>query len=111
MKPWMKIAAIVICLLPVSFQAQAISRYTSTSMSCASIHHKIEAEGAAIFRWTQKPNISRYGRYVVNDSLCGFKERAQPIYIPSSDSKQCPVLECQHYDPRDDPLMRFFLEH
>jgi hypothetical protein len=111
MKPWLKIAAIVVCLLPVSFQAQAISRYTSTSMTCSAIHQKIANEGAAIFRWTQKPNISRYGRYVINDGLCGFRERAQPVYIPSSDKAQCQVYECQRYDPRDDPLERFFLQH
>ncbi len=105
-----KAAVVAICLLPVSFQAQAISRYTSTSMSCAAIAQKIRTEGAAIFRWTQKPDILRYGLYVADDSFCSIHERAMTTFIPSADAKRCAVLECKPYDPRDDllfPLFRF----
>lgn len=103
-----KVLAVALCVLPVSLQAQAISRYTSTSTTCAAIGQKILAEGAVIFRWTQKPNILRYGRYVANDGYCGFHERAMTTFIPSADTERCAVLECKQYDPRDDLLFPFF---
>lgn len=102
----LKVAAVALCLLPASFQAHAISRYTSTAMSCPAIQQKISVEGAAIFRWTQKPDISRYGRYVAGNGYCDPGERAEWTRIPAKGTPSCPVLECKHYDPCDDPFMR-----
>ena len=41
--------ALALTLLPL--QAQAISRYNSTSMSCAQVRATVRAEGAVIMRW------------------------------------------------------------
>ena len=97
-----KATAMVLCLMLVSFEAHAISRHTSTSMTCANIQATIRAEGAAIFRWTQKPNIERYGRFVANSRYCDPYWTAQTSLIPSANSKSCPVFECKPY--RLDPF-------
>ena len=104
-----KAAGIALCLLPVSFEAHAISRYTSTSMTCASIQATIRAEGAAIFRWTQPPNIQRFDRFVASSRNCFFGERAQVTFIPSADTQSCAVFECRRSECDDDLFCRPWL--
>jgi hypothetical protein len=94
-------AVIALCLLPISSEAFAISRHQSVSMSCANIKGIIASEGAAIFRWTQPPNIDRFGKFVRNGAYCFIGEEVKYAYIPSADNSKCPVLECQ---PEDDDL-------
>ena len=104
-----KAAAMALCLLPVSFEAQAISRYTSTSMACVNIQATIRAEGAAIFRWMQPPDIQRYDRFVAGSGYCFFGERAQITFIPSADTQSCAVYECRRYECDDDLFCRPWL--
>lgn len=99
--------ALALALLPASFEAQAISRYSATATPCATIQATIFAEGAAIYRWIQQPDILRYGRYVADDSYCDFGEKALPSYIPSADTPSCGVLKCKRYDPRDNFFFKF----
>jgi hypothetical protein len=87
------------------FEAHAISRYTSTSMSCASIKSAIRSEDAVILRWKSSQGNPRYDRFVANSGYCDHRERAVPAYVPSSDQKSCAVKNCRRCD-RDD---RFFL--
>jgi hypothetical protein len=94
-------AVIALCVIPIATQALAISRYQSKSMSCANINATIANEGAAIFRWTQPPDIDRFGKFVRNVGYCFRGEEANYAYIPSADNAKCPVLECQ---PEDDDL-------
>lgn len=92
--------ALAVTLLPL--QAQAISRYNSTSMTCGQVKATIRSEGAVIMRWRSSRNIQRYGRYVAHDGYCPSSERAEWSYIPTADRESCPVLECKQYSPDDD---------
>ena len=101
---------IAMCLSLVSLQAHAISRYNSTSMTCSQVKARLQSEGAAILRWRSKgnPSLPLYGRFVANGRYCESGTRAKTSYVPTSDRKSCPVLECRYYDPEDDgPIFRF----
>jgi hypothetical protein len=99
-------AVIALCIIPVSSGALAISRYQSMSMPCAQIRAIILNEGAAIFRWTQAPNIDRFGRYVAHGGYCFLHEEVKIVRIPASDTPACAVLECQPTE--DDFFFRRF---
>ena len=91
----------VATLLP--FQAQAISRYNSTSMTCAQVRATVRAEGEVIMRWrSSRSGVQRYGRFVAHDGFCPSAEIAEWSYIPSADHASCPVYECKQYSPEDD---------
>ena len=98
----MKAVLIALSLLLVSFEAHAISRYNSTSMSCGEIKATVRAEGAVILRWRGNSGIQRYGRFVDHSGFCSATERAEISYVPSADRKSCSVRECKYYDPDDD---------
>ena len=103
----MKAVLIALSLLLVSFEAQAISRYNSTSMSCGEIKATLRAEGAAILRWRGNRGLPRYGRFVAHDGFCESGMRAEWSYVPASDRKSCPVYECKYWDPDDEFIFRF----
>lgn len=86
--------------------AHAISRYTSTSMSCERVKATIRQEGAAIMRYTstRNPSLQLYGRFVSNGRYCSWGEAAMSTSIPASDTRSCPVRECQTVD-FDDPFL------
>jgi hypothetical protein len=86
----------------VAGQAQAISRYTSTSMSCARVQATIQREGAVIMRWSSpRSGAPLFGRFVTWNENCGNRMRPQRAFIPAADTQSCPVLECQRWDPED----------
>ncbi len=99
-----KTALIALGLSLVSLDAQAISRYNSTSMSCDEVRARIRHEGAVIMRWRspRNPSIQRYGRFVAHDGFCPASEIAETTWIPAADTQSCPVYECHQYDPEDD---------
>lgn len=96
----MKAVLIALGLLLVSFEAQAISRYNSTSMSCERVRAVVRSEGAVILRWTGKSGAPRYGRFVAHGGFCESGTRAQTSYVPAAD-RRCPVYECKYWDPDD----------
>ncbi len=101
-------ALLALCLSLLSVEAQAISRYNSTSMTCNQVKAAVRGEGAVILRWRSKNNgIQRYGRFVANGSFCASGLRAERSSVPSSDRKSCPVLECKYFDPDDRFIYRF----
>ena len=102
-------ALVVLCLSLIPVEAQAISRYNSTSMTCANVKATVRREGAVILRWRSKynPSLPLYGRFVANGSFCEASTRPETRYVPTSDRKSCAVLECKYYDPDDDFLFRF----
>jgi hypothetical protein len=92
--------AMAVSALP--FEAEAISRYNSTSMSCAQIQATIRSEGAAIMRWrSPQSGVQRYNRFVAHGGFCPTAERAERAFIPSADRQSCPVWECRQYSPDD----------
>ena len=103
----MKSVLIALCLMLMSLEAHAISRYNSTSMSCGEIKATVRGEGAVILRWRGNSGIQRYGRFVANSRFCSSGERAETSYVPSADRRSCAVRECKYYDPDDEFIFRF----
>ena len=102
----MRIVLATLALLVAAAPADAVSRYNAWSMSCAEAKGAIRAEGAVIlnFRSTFNPSIPRYGRFVSSQRYCSLSELAEITYIPTADTKSCPVRECHTVDFDDDFL-------
>lgn len=105
----MKIVVATLCLTLVSFEAAAIQRYNSTSMSCAKVQDTIRGDGVAIMRHmsTRVQGLPLFGRYVRNGGFCNRGEAAERVYIPAADTKSCPVRECKRIEFDDNfPILR-----
>jgi hypothetical protein len=98
LRPYIRIGLSALAFLLVTVEAHAISRYTSTSMSCASIKSVVRSEGAVILRWQSSQGNPRYDRYVANSSYCDVNKRAVTAYVPSSDRNSCAVKNCRRCD-------------
>jgi hypothetical protein len=109
MEALMKRALLALCVVAFAADAQAISRYTSTSMSCQRIHSTIQRQGAAImqYRSARNPTLPLYGRYVADGRFCKIDEIADTVSIPAADTKRCPVRQCKYVDPRDEFFLLF----
>ena len=103
----MKSVLIALCLMLMSLEAHAISRYNSTSMSCGEIKATVRGEGAVILRWRGNSGIQRYGRFVAHGGFCESGTRAETSYVPSADRRSCAVRECKYWDPDDEFIFRF----
>jgi len=102
----------IILALGVSFAAsgaQAISRYNSTSLTCASIKSKISSEGAVILRWQspRNPGNTLFGRYVANDNYCDLNKVTETAYVPAADRRSCSVYLCKPPSLKNDLFERF----
>ena len=105
-----KILFLVLGFSLIACEAQAISRYNSTSMNCSQIRATIQAEGAVIMRWRSAQDATRplFKRLVAHNGYCDRNERAETVFIPSADQRSCAVRECKRYDPDDDMLFRLW---
>ena len=75
--------------------SQAVSRFTSTSLTCAEIQAKIRIERQAILAWKDpKTNLPRYGLYIANRSVCLPGYGTDRTYVPASDKNSCLVKRC-----------------
>jgi len=84
---------VMMALLPET--AHAVSRYVSTSMTCAEIQATIRSEREAILAWRDaKSNLQKYGLYIANRSVCTPGYGTDRVYVPASDKKQCMVRRC-----------------
>ena len=101
----MKAVLVALGLLVVSAEAHAISRYTSTSMTCNEIKARIRDEGAVLLNWRSQSGIPRYNRFVYSNQFCSAGERAEITYVPSADRQSCPVRACKYWDPDDDIIL------
>ncbi|WP_442582742.1 hypothetical protein ACSBOB_12675 [Mesorhizobium sp. ASY16-5R] len=101
----MKTVLLAVALTLVTGEAFAISRYNSMSMSCGEVQARIDREGAAIMRYRSRSGAPLYGRYVSDIRFCPSSMRPEYRYIPSADTSQCQVLECQYFDLDDDPFL------
>jgi hypothetical protein len=98
---------LALCLSLVAYQAQAISRYDSTSMSCGQVQSAIDREGAVILRYRspRDPSVQRHDRYVRDRQYCKSNERAETTLVPTADRKACPVRECRTVEPERRPRL------
>ena len=96
----MKAVLIALSLLLVSFEAQAISRYNSTSMSCNEVKATVRREGAVILRYqsTRTPGLPFYDRYVRSQSFCDMGEVRARASVPSADTNSCIVYKCKRVE-------------
>lgn len=95
----MKSILLAICLTTLAAEAQAISRYNSTSMSCAQVQGAIRNEGAVILRWKSPGSgVQRYDRFVSNDGFCAAGEEASITSVPTADARSCPVYNCKQIE-------------
>jgi len=101
-----KIMLIAAGLALLASEAQAISRYNSTSMTCDWIKATIRQQGAVLLRWRGNSGIPRYGRFVQDGRFCESGTRAEISYVPASDRKSCLVRECKYWDPDDEFIWR-----
>jgi len=92
------LCGLVVPLALFPADAQAINRYTSTSMTCSGVAAAINRDGAAIMRYTSKSGALRYDRYVRNRNFCQPNETTQRAYIPTSDLSACPVNRCKEIE-------------
>ncbi len=77
-------------------QAQAISRLSSTGLTCAQIQSTIAREGAVILRYkSRRSGATLYNRYVAHPRFCESAKRALFETIPSRDYSACPVRVCR----------------
>ena len=77
-------------------QAQAISRLSSTGLTCAQIQSTIAREGAVILRYkSRRSGATLYNRYVAHPRFCESAKRALFETVPSRDKRACPVRVCR----------------
>lgn len=96
------------CLCLIAAEAQAISRYDPTRMSCERVQSTVAANGAVLLRYRspRNPSLTLYDRYVVSERFCDAGETRVRAYVPSADLDSCPVYKCQRFE-FDDPRGRF----
>lgn len=96
----MKTILLAACLTLVAAEAQAISRYDPTRMSCDAVQSTIAQEGAVILRYQSRrtPGLRLYDRYVASQRFCELGEARARAYVPSADDRSCLVYNCKRID-------------
>ena len=107
----MKTILLAACLVLVAAEAQAVSRYDPTRMSCDRVQATLARQGAVILRYqsTRVPGLPLYNRYVSDARFCSPGEVRSRAYVPSADTKSCAVYVCKR--PDFDHFRRRFLRH
>ena len=97
MKTVVKTILLAACLMLVAAEAQAISRYDPTHMSCDRVQGTIARQGAVILRYQSKrvPGLPLYDRYVQSQQFCNIGEVRKRAFVPSADTNSCPVYNCK----------------
>ena len=92
-------------LLVVGFSlpAYAIERVNTNRLSCASVQTKLIQNGAAILRYPSQrnPSLTLYDRYVGDSRFCQLDEIGKWASVPAKDTRSCPVIACERYEPSD----------
>jgi len=79
-------AGLVVLLALLPEAAHAVSRYVSTSRTCAEIQATIRNERQAVLAWRDvKTNVPRSGLYIANRSVCKPGYGTERVYVPASD--------------------------
>ncbi|TPL60220.1 hypothetical protein FJ942_06515 [Mesorhizobium sp. B2-4-2] len=106
----MKTVVLAACLTLVAAKAQAISRYDPTRMECGRVQATIARQGAVILRYQSRrvPGLPLYDRYVQSQQFCTMGEVRTRAYVPSADTKSCPVYNCKRPDNDRRFRRRFF---
>lgn len=92
-----RLAIFLPLLLMTAGDALAVSRYQTTSMSCARVQSALQTEGAAILSYPapNNPSLQLFDRYVRDSSFCtSTTQRAQARNVPAADTRNCKVRKC-----------------
>lgn len=96
-KPWTRLVALGLGLGLLAGEASALSRYTSTALSCGEVQSKIKAEGRVMLGWRDDGNAI-YRVFILHRRLCRPDEGTELAYVPTTDKKHCPVRRCVDLD-------------
>ena len=88
--------AIIIPVLLLAGEASAISRYQTTTMSCARVQAALKNDGTAILSYpaADNPSLQLYDKYVRDDIFCSASQRADVKSVPAADTRKCAVRKC-----------------
>jgi hypothetical protein len=91
-----RLAVIVVTLLMATGVASAVSRYQTTSMSCARVQQALNSDGTAILRYPapDNPSLVLFDRYVRDRTFCRSSQRADVTSVPAADTRNCKVRKC-----------------
>ena len=92
----MRRLAVIVPVLMLAGEASAISRYQTTSMSCARVQAAVENDGTAILRYPapDNPSLLLFDRYVRDRTFCSSSQRADLRSVPTADTPNCRVRKC-----------------
>jgi len=92
------LTALGLCL--IAADAQAISRYDPTRMSCERVQATVAADGAVLLRYRspRNPGLTLYDRYVASQWFCNMDEIRTRVFVPSADRDSCLVFKCMRVD-------------
>ena len=75
--------------------ALAISRYDTTSYTCAQTQAIIAQQRAVILKYkADQSNMTLYDRFVADRDACDAGNTADRSYISTKDTSACPVNTC-----------------
>lgn len=96
----MKTLLIALGLCLIAADAQAISRYDPTRMSCDRVHETVDDHGAVLLRYRspRNPSLTLYDRYIASGRFCNLGEYAARSSVPSADLDHCPVYKCKQIE-------------
>lgn len=90
---------LALALSTLSYDAWAISRYNTLTMSCAEVRATLRQDGAAILSYGKRGGPPLYDRYVSHGGYCNGTDSPKAAFVPTSDSKACQVLKCYQTSP------------
>lgn len=98
----MRFTLILAAALMFSGTAEAISRYNSTTLSCAAARSHVATEGAVIFRYPsiRNPGLTLYDRFVAHRGFCSWSETTTAKSVPTVDG-ECTLLACRQTNDHD----------
>lgn len=100
----MRTVLLASALLIAAVPAEAISRYETARLTCDEAQSRVQSEGAVILRYRSErdPSLPLYDRYVAHGGYCGVTEYPKVEFIPTADTRSCPVYRCaqRNFDDR-----------
>lgn len=90
----MRRLAIILPVLLMAWEASAVSRYETMSMSCSQVQARVQSDGAAILHYPGAGGFDLFDRYVRDRTYCTSTQRAQARSVPARDTRSCPVNRC-----------------
>ena len=79
--------------------ATAMEKHMSMDMTCAEVKAALQSEGKAKMMWPSRKveGMMRYGTFVGGRHMCKMQQIAIRARVPTSDTKNCMVVQCSQY--------------